>query len=49
MPARRIDAMFRGDKINITENWAVLRGAARAGLASIDVDGGCGPDVRGAG
>ena len=37
---RRIDAMFRGDKINITENRAVLHVALRAPIgASIVVDG----------
>jgi glucose-6-phosphate isomerase len=37
---QRIDAMFRGDKINITENRAVLHVALRApGGASITVDG----------
>jgi glucose-6-phosphate isomerase len=37
----RIDAMFRGDKINITENRAVLHVALRAPRgASIVVDGG---------
>src|SRR5262249_32974564 len=37
----RIDAMFRGDKINITENRAVLHVALRAPRgASIMVDGG---------
>jgi glucose-6-phosphate isomerase len=37
---RRIDAMFRGDKINITENRAVLHVALRAPrVASIVVDG----------
>jgi len=36
----RIDAMFRGDKINITENRAVLHTALRAPrTASIKVDG----------
>src|SRR5437879_1348638 len=36
----RIDAMFRGDKINITENRAVLHVALRAPKeASIVVDG----------
>src|ERR1041385_3835395 len=36
----RIDAMFRGDKINITENRAVLHVALRAPrAASIIVDG----------
>src|SRR4029077_10854235 len=36
----RIDAMFRGDKINITENRAVLHVALRAPRgASIVVDG----------
>src|ERR1700739_2429853 len=36
----RIDAMFRGDKINITENRAVLHGALRAPRGtSIVVDG----------
>src|SRR5207245_10600573 len=36
----RIDAMFRGEKINITENRAVLHVALRApGGASIVVDG----------
>ncbi|PWT89827.1 MAG: glucose-6-phosphate isomerase, partial [Proteobacteria bacterium] len=36
----RIDAMFRGDKINITENRAVLHVALRAPKsASIQVDG----------
>jgi len=36
----RIDAMFRGDKINITENRAVLHTALRAGKGkSIAVDG----------
>ena len=36
----RIDAMFRGDKINITENRAVLHTALRAPRsASIKVDG----------
>src|ERR1700745_652446 len=36
----RIDAMFRGDKINITENRAVLHVALRAPTdASIIVDG----------
>jgi glucose-6-phosphate isomerase len=36
----RIDAMFRGDKINITENRAVLHTALRAPKgASINVDG----------
>jgi glucose-6-phosphate isomerase len=36
----RIDAMFRGDKINITENRAVLHAALRAPRgASIKVDG----------
>ena len=36
----RIDAMFRGDKINITENRAVLHIALRAPKgASIVVDG----------
>jgi len=36
----RIDAMFRGDKINITENRAVLHTALRAPrAASIKVDG----------
>src|SRR4030095_14384602 len=36
----RIDAMFRGEKINITENRAVLHGALRApSRASIVVDG----------
>ncbi|MCB9667443.1 MAG: glucose-6-phosphate isomerase [Myxococcales bacterium] len=36
----RIDAMFRGDKINVTENRAVLHVALRAPLgASIVVDG----------
>src|SRR5690348_6702903 len=36
----RIDAMFRGDKINITENRAVLHVALRAPKgASIIVDG----------
>ena len=38
--AARIDAMFRGDKINITENRAVLHVALRAPRgASIIVDG----------
>src|SRR5438034_7114590 len=37
---RRIDAMFRGEKINITENRAVLHVALRAPRgASIVVDG----------
>jgi glucose-6-phosphate isomerase len=37
---QRIDAMFRGDKINITENRAVLHTALRAPRdASITVDG----------
>jgi glucose-6-phosphate isomerase len=37
----RIDAMFRGDKINISENRAVLHVALRAPRgASIEVDGG---------
>src|SRR6516162_10506748 len=36
----RIDAMFGGEKINITENWAVLHIALRAPKgASITVDG----------
>jgi glucose-6-phosphate isomerase len=36
----RIDAMFRGDKINVTENRAVLHVALRAPRdASIEVDG----------
>src|SRR5436309_1786701 len=36
----RIDAMFRGDKINITENRAVLHTALRAPKsATITVDG----------
>src|SRR5207249_3535316 len=36
----RIDAMFSGDKINITENRAVLHVALRAPLgASIIIDG----------
>src|SRR5712672_658010 len=36
----RIDAMFRGEKINVTENRAVLHGALRAlRSASIIVDG----------
>jgi glucose-6-phosphate isomerase len=36
----RIDAMFRGDKINVTENRAVLHTALRAGKGkSIVVDG----------
>src|SRR6267154_5199060 len=36
----RIDAMFRGDKINVTENRAVLHVALRAPRgASITVDG----------
>ena len=36
----RIDAMFRGDKINVTENRAVLHVALRAPKgASIIVDG----------
>ena len=36
----RIDAMFRGDKINVTENRAVLHVALRAPRgASIVVDG----------
>jgi glucose-6-phosphate isomerase len=36
----RIDAMFRGDKINVTENRAVLHVALRAPrAASIVVDG----------
>ena len=36
----RIDAMFRGDKINVTENRAVLHVALRAPKdASIEVDG----------
>src|SRR5689334_13201966 len=36
----RIDAMFRGDKINITENRAVLHTALRAPRnASVVVDG----------
>ena len=38
--ASRIDAMFRGDKINVTENRAVLHVALRAPQgASIIVDG----------
>ena len=38
--ARRIDAMFRGEKINVTENRAVLHVALRAPKgASIVVDG----------
>src|SRR5262249_36258872 len=37
---QRIDAMFRGEKINVTENRAVLHVALRApGGASIVVDG----------
>ena len=36
----RIDAMFRGDKINVTENRAVLHTALRAPkTAKVDVDG----------
>ena len=39
-PAERIDAMFRGEKINVTENRAVLHVALRAPRdASILVDG----------
>ena len=39
-PAGRIDAMFRGEKINVTENRAVLHVALRAPQgASIVVDG----------
>jgi len=42
----RIDAMFRGDKINITENRAVLHVALRAPRgASIVVDGENGSDL----
>ena len=37
--ARRIDAMFRGEKINITENRAVLHVALRAPEGTVDLRG----------
>ena len=50
---QRIDAMFRGDKINVTENRAVLHVALRAPkrLSADHVDGErrCAPGARSAG